>query len=312
MKTLPACCGGTGVVLCPTCRSAAGQAALQERRAALAARMAEWPRMDKAAGLPLFHGETAHFCLDTDLSPREAAAAAGRCEALLNKLRTLHPKGDFDFTRPENARIFCLGRVDTLVKFVEWFGPYIDLRPEQRLRLAQSDGMTIYSRSGHTLCVRERAGKDYLNFIVNGYAKILINYIDGRSGQPPAWLGEGFASFCETLELGRPGVWSFSYDPKNLDMAGDWKGAVRRAVQQGKAIPLDQLLGKGLAEFRALDYQQSWSVTSTLINGGPDKYLTFVRALKQRADQVEALEKAYGVKLPEIEAFWKNAALNQR
>ncbi len=312
MKTVPACCRGVGWLECPTCHDAATKAEIEGLRKELAARVAEWPRADKSVGGKLFHGETRHIALDTDLSPKDAAKLAVHCEGLLLKLRVLFKNNEFEFTRPKSMRVVCVGRVDTLVKLVSWFGPYAGLKPQQRLRLAQSDGMTIYGGSGYTLCVRERTGKDYMNFIINGYGHVLVNHMWGYKGRMPGWINEGFGSFCESLELGKPGVWNFSYDPKDLDTRGDWKQVVKKFIRARKTVPLETLMGKTLTDMKALDYQQSWAVTNALIYGGAPKYQKFLKAVKSRQDQAEALEKAYAVKIAQLELFWKNYALRQK
>ena len=47
------------------------------------------------------------------------------------------------------------------------------------------------------------------------------------------------------------------------------------------------------------------------VSPGPGKYLKFLRGLKDRQDQTEALEKACGSKLQNIEAVWKSYAARQ-
>jgi hypothetical protein len=312
MKTPPACCAGIGWVKCPNCAGEASEALVNQLKAELATRMGEWAKMDKATELKLFHGETRHFCLDTDLSPRKAAELAVTGENLITKLEALCRNRDFSFTRPASMRFVCLGRVDNFMKFTNWFGPYIKLKPEQRMRLAQSHGMTIYGRSGYSLCVRERTGKGYPSYVVNGFGHVLISHVYGYKGRMPAWIHEGFSTFCETLVLGKPGVWSFNYDPKDVDAGGDWKQAVKKAVRAGKSVPLETLMGKSLTAMKALDYQQAWSVNSALIYGGATKYQSLIKRIKNREDQTEALEKAYGQKIKQVELVWKNWAANQR
>ncbi len=311
-KTPPGCCAGIGWVKCPTCGDKASEALVNQLKAELASRVAEWEKMDKATELKLLHGETRHFCLDTDLPPREAAKLAAHGESLITKLEALCRNRDFSFTRPATMRFVCLGRVDNFVKFTNWFGPYIKLKPEQRMRLAQSFGMTIYGRSGYSLCVRERTGKDYANYAINGFGHVLISHVYGYKGRMPAWIHEGFSTFCETLILGKPGVFSFSYDPKDVDVSGDWKQVIKKAVRAGKTVPLETLMGKSLTEMKAIDYQQAWSVNSALLYGGAAKYQSLVKRIKSRQDQTEALEKAYGQKIKQIELVWKNWAANQR
>jgi hypothetical protein len=312
MKAVPACCGGVGWVRCPVCGDKASDAMIAQLKAELAARAAEWPKIDKSVGFVLFHGETRHFCMDTDLPPKKVTELANHCGNVLVKLRGVFKNRDFEFTRPATMRIVCIGKVDHYVKFTNWFGPHIKLTPEQRMRLAQSNGMTIYGRSGYSLCVRERTGKDYANYVVNGMGHVLVNHVYGYKGRMPAWLSEGFSTFCETLELGKPGVWSFSYDPKDLDVGGDWKKVIRKAVLARKTVPFETLMGKSLTEMKAIDYQQSWSLNSALIYGGPDKYQSFIKKVKSREDQTEALEKVYGQKIKQMELVWKNWAARQR
>jgi len=311
-KNTPTCCGGVGWVKCPVCGDKASEAMINQLKSELATRMAEWKEIDKATGLKLFHGETRHFCMHTDLPQREAAKLATQAETLIVKLEALCRNKDFSFTRPATMRFVCLGRVDSFVKFTNWFGPYIKLKPAQRMRLAQSHGMTIYGRSGYSLCVRERTGKDYANYAVNGFGHVLVSHVYGYKGRMPAWIHEGFSTFCETLVLGKPGVFSFSYDPKDVDVGGDWKQVVRKAVRAGKTVPLEALMAKSLTEMKAIDYQQAWSVNSALIYGGATKYQSLIRRIKSREDQTEALEKAYGQKIKQIELVWKNWAANQR
>ena len=48
-----------------------------------------------------------------------------------------------------------------------------------------------------------------------------------------------------------------------------------------------------------------------VIYGGAGKYLKFLEAVKNRTDQTEAIEKAYGVKVEDIEKTWKDYAARQ-
>lgn len=311
MKEPPQCCLGAGWVECPNCRDDLSRASVEELRRALAGRVAQWKDMDKAAGDTLFHGETRHLAMDTDLPPAEAAKLAGQCEGLLLKLREVFKADDFEFTRPACARIINLGKVDTLTRFVDWFAADAKLSQQQQLSLMRSMSMSFTGSRGVVISVRERCGSLWPNFVIHGYGHVLMSQVYGYKGRMPDWITEGFSSFCETVELGRPGVWCIDYDEKEVTPGMQWKEAVRRAVAAGKAVPLEALMGKSLNQMKALDYQEAWSVTTALIYGGGGKYLKFLEAVKGRTDQTEALEKAYGVKIEDIERTWKDYAARQ-
>jgi len=311
VKELPGCCGGVGWLECPSCRDDLTRASLGDLSKALAARREQWKAMDKAVGGELFHGETRHFCLDADMTREEAGKVAASCEGLLLKLRAAFGPEGFEFTRPADTRIVTIGLVDTWTRFLDWYGADAKLGAEQKLRLVRTHGLSMYGTRNYVICVRERAGADYMHNIVHGYGHVLVNQVHGFKGRLPAWLNEGFSSYSEALEMGKPVVWCIDYDPKDLDPGIQWKESVRRAALAGKTTPLPGLMAKNMTELRAIDYQQSWSVTNALIAAGPDKYLKFIAALKSRVDQTEALEKAYGSKIEDIERGWKEYAARQ-
>jgi hypothetical protein len=312
MKEPPACCGGIGWVECPACRDDLTKASVDDLKKALAARREKWKAMDKSVGGELFHGETRHFCLDADMTREEAGKVAAACEDLILKLRPVFGAEAFEFTRPADTRIATMGLVDTWTHFLDWYGADANLKPEQKLRMVQTRGLSMYGTRNYVICVRERAGKDFLHNIVHGYGHVLVNQIYGFKGRLPAWLNEGFSSYVEALELGKPSTWCIDYDPnKDIDPGVQWKESVRRAVAAAKTRQLAGLMAISMTEMRAIDYQQSWSVTTALVAAGADKYLKFVQALKDRTEQTEALEKAYGAKLEDVERGWKDYAARQ-
>jgi hypothetical protein len=64
---------------------------------------------------------------------------------------------------------------------------------------------------------------------------------------------------------------------------------------------------------QALHYQQCWAITSALIAMGPNRYRKFLELVKkEHLSQIQALEKAYGTGLANIEAAWKNHAVRRK
>jgi hypothetical protein len=310
-KDLPPCCAGLAWLECPACGDIVTKTAIEELKRWLARRMAWWKEMDKGLGHELFHGETRHFALDTDLPARDAPKLAVPCEETILKLQTLFRCDAFGVTGPLTTRLISVDKVATFTRFFEWAAP--NMPPEQKQKLTQSASLISSGPSTLAIHARERRGGSTVYSLVHALGHSIIHRYTGADErlQLPAWITEGFSSFCEALQLKQPVCWCIDYDPKTITPGVQWKEAVRTAAQAGKTVPLEMLLTKRLTELKALDYQQSWSVTSALIYGGPDKYLKFLDAIKARNDQVESLEKAYNCKINQIELIWRNYAASQ-
>ena len=130
----------------------------------------------------------------------------------------------------------------------------------------------------------------------------------------PDWLSTGFASVLEYDVMGNNLIYvsPAKYQQGVGDVTGrvtpefarNWDAMFKRLAQSGKASNWDTMLEKDFLNFTTVDDLQSKSMAAFLMSK-PKEFTQFAIELSSGSKQQSALEKAYSMKLDELEKAWK-------
>ena len=161
----------------------------------------------------------------------------------------------------------------------------------------------FYRYSTHTLMSISLS-----NVLIHEFTHALHHQDQAAAGQHHAiWLAEGLATLFQQSRV-KAGTLEIRTDSS--------LSTVRKAIQEGKALPLTELLAMDQAAFmkRAeICYLQAQSVLLFLYRQDKlrDFYLTYKETFAQDPTGRMALEKTLGRKLTDIEAAWRKWVASQ-
>ena len=120
------------------------------------------------------------------------------------------------------------------------------------------------------------------------------------------WLVTGFAAHNEhnlfKENITYPVKYTFT-DPK---LNRNWNLILKSFVSQEKLEPWERMFERRIRDYQTIDYVQSKSMVDFLM-AEPKKFLAFAMQIRDGVDQHEAIQKAYGQPLTELEARWKRS-----
>lgn len=326
-------CKETGFLPCPRCRYKKElkqqlEAVLKKQKKAheLAKAVLEeinaWEAPDKL-GFKLTGYAAPHFSIASNLPESLVVGCVNRGAALLKKLENEFHAKCFACGTPADTRFFLMKTSKDYARALQvvWRARF----PDSDLKLALK-GSGVHSHALPSLavnCFARMAGKQSLehNF-VHVLGHFLINRVDVERDAPP-WIEEGFAAYCETLELRSPRVYCFAYDFNKQDIVRNRDRTLREMARKNKPVPMERLTQMTYMDMKPPEYFQAWSLVTMLIERDPNKFRAFLKALPKPeiaeegalipADkQEEALKAVYGYDYPKLLAVWRQYALARR
>lgn len=290
---------------CPNCKPDAdnGQlAAIEDVRLKTAMEVhLDW---EKKTNWQLVRAETRRAALHSQLPPVDTQRVALALEAMNQHIEGLTGSIELTSTSPANCNVIILFQKPNYTQFVNL------LKVDPVLGPARQDWSLVGEVAGSWV-------KDtiFYRYTPEGpppehQAIALVSSYQIRgatSYKDPAWLNVGYASYCENATLHANRVNSLEYALNNLQIDPDWSLAVRRLAAAGGLRPWNDMFPKILRDYQAEDHLTAYAMVSFLIQYKPRKFLDFVKEIKAGLGAAEALEKAYGEKVPELQQRWVKA-----
>jgi hypothetical protein len=261
-----------------------------------------------------------HFSIGSNLQDAPVLACVNHGEALLAKLNEVFRAKCFTFGTPTDTRFFIFKTVKEYQRGLEtiWKARSENLNVELALK-----GSGLHSHAVPSLALtcydKLRIRQNLEHHFIHVLGHFLVNRVDGERNAPP-WIEEGFAAYCETLQLSAPKVYCFAYDFNETDIQRNRDATLKKMAQSNSAVPLVRLMQMTYMDMKAAEYFQAWSLITMLIERDPDKFRAFLKALPEAEvadegaliptnDQMKALEVAYGYDEPKLLAVWKQYVL---
>jgi hypothetical protein len=327
-------CFGLGRLACPTCKSnkaaerdwAAVDAEIKQIIASEKATIDEINKDEKpdVLNVKLTGYVSPHFCISSTLDSRLILPCTHHGEGLIDKLETAFPAKDFTFTTHHDTRMYLLDTVPQYETFIQKIWKVRYPNADVPMALKASGVHTLGLPSIGTSCF-ERDGKS-ADKLQHSTVHYLGHFLIGRVAgvrQFPTWLEEGFAAYCETLELSAPTVYCMCYAENSINIVGDRNAAISKMLKNNSVVAMDKLAHVTYMSMKRDDYFQAWSLVTMLIARDPNKFVAFLKAMPKgtqdetglivKADEQEAaLKQTYGYDYPKLIAVWKQWAATRR
>jgi hypothetical protein len=120
----------------------------------------------------------------------------------------------------------------------------------------------------------------------------------------PAWLQQGFCSYCEYAVLRKNLVHAIDYLIPEVQLNPDWWVAMQQLAAVNRLRPWDNLFGRELRDYTTPDYVTTFSTVAFLLRSQPQKFLDFARALSGGQEAPAALAASYGKPAEQLQAAW--------
>jgi hypothetical protein len=145
------------------------------------------------------------------------------------------------------------------------------------------------------------------NLAVFCVSKMMI--MESSDAKAPAWLQEGFAAYCENLITGSNRNYTIAYELNEVKFGGSWNAEVKKLAEQKKLSKWSEIFPIDLIGLGPIHYMTCYSMTSFLMTIDAKAFPKMVAMVRDGTPSPEAVEKAYGKKVKDLEVMWANWCL---
>lgn len=301
-------CGGAGKVACKDCgREVSAQTS--QRRAEIAAWLAEMQRIDAVVeGSPL-HAASAHFRITWNIKQIDAKGGSsmhGGMHVYLDRLEALYA----DFLKDLSAtdKDFC-GITHVMLwqteKDQERASPVFTGQPsstESKL-MGKSPFVSIFYDKSH---LHEEF--ELHQAMTHQVAHCLLsNVFDGiwPGNIKGGWIDCGLAHAYEVRYFGEVRHYCYvEQDTLQTFQFGRWEQAVLSGVQSGKEVRFLGVTGKHTTELTPEEHMYAWSYVDYLLRAHPAQFAAIAKGVKARKPYAELLQSTVGMGLGDFQDAW--------
>ena len=266
------------------------RAALLALLAALPSPAGAQPRVTQGKHCP-HRVATAHFVIEFSVPAEMGSDYAELSEKAYSKLHDIFPLRPREKVWADKCYIFLFANRAEFVQFA-----------------ATVHGKTAAISGGYTTINRQKP--IIVLFLYQGnHTKLKQTLIHEMThvflglfrseGHIKTWLHEGFAQYFE-----------FQHKPEQSRLALSRRLA-KSLVAQGRAVPLARFWEAHFPPTDVASYAQAWSLVEFMASSKAARRKTgrFIVRLKEGKSQAQALQDAFGLSLPQLEALWKRHVL---
>src|SRR5579862_3039864 len=231
---------------------------------------------------------------------KKIADALEKCAGILqDKSKTLV----LVCTRPASDALICVADVKTYDTYLEHAIP---ANEQDQLALAKKCGAFTWLHVSLEKMIMP--GPPYEDRAVFSWAGMLMRNLTNEKAKH--WLSEGFSAYCENATLGNNLIYRVVYDFHDIKFGKNWNEDVKKNA--AKLKPWPEIFQLNLENMKPLEYEMCYSVVSFLIKSDAAKFDKFVLNIGAGDENEEALEKAYGKKIKDLQAEWGKWILSQK
>lgn len=296
---------------CPRCKPDADNAVLAAAEdARLKTAIDAHLQWEKKTNWPLVRVETRHIAIHSQLPPQDTARVGLAIETMTQHIQQLTGSVELTPTTPANCDMIITWQKPNYLQLVDVF------KNDPVYGPARPDGWSL---------VRDVSGtwvKEVIFYMARPegpppehQAVSLLSSYQIRSAtsyRDPSWLNVGYSAYCENATLHANRCNTLEYALNNLQIDPDWSLSVRRLAAAGGLKTWADMFPKLLRDYQAEDHLTAYAMVAFLIEYQPRKFLDFVKEIKGGLGAEEALEKAYGEKVPQLQQRWVRALAGGR
>ncbi len=304
-------CGGTGLVVCPDCKSESATTSLADRRAQLAARKLALKPFDDTMGRPLRKAESPHFVLVWEVDRlkvnKKHLLAHELLHVYLKRLERLF--GDYCAT---------LGVSDQ--EFESKFDVFVWQFPDDQLEGSQKfcgqGGQGPIKLMGRKPRFSVLGTKAYFQDDEHLHRNVVhsVTHLILSAQQPSEWIGnlkggwadEGLAHWFEEKYWGICDNYCYQEQDANVDFkGGKFKLALRKMVSSDDTPPISEVLQHNTDTLTLPMHAASFGYVDYLIYRDSAKFNQLLKKLREHVISREALQQVYALSPLEMETQWK-------
>jgi len=234
--------------------------------------------------------------LISDAQNKKVAEALEKCAGILQtNSKSMVVTG----TRPDVDHIVLIDDDATFAKYIDLSMPNADATQKEMSK--KSSGVSSKHKS--ILSFGKPNGPPAEDRAVYSWGRMTMQSATNFKARP--WLVEGFGSYCENATLGKNTMYTIAYEPNQVKFGKSWNADVKKLLTGGQLKHWDEIYNIELEHLKAAEYLHCYSMVSFLIKIDAKRFDKFVLNIKEGMDAGPAIEKAYGKKPTELEAFWK-------
>jgi hypothetical protein len=119
----------------------------------------------------------------------------------------------------------------------------------------------------------------------------------------------GFAAYCENLITTTNRNYTIAYEMNEVKFNGSWNAEVKKLAEQKKLSKWSEIFPIDLIGLGPIHYMTCYSMASFLMNLDAKAFPKMVAMIRDGTPSPEAVEKAYGKKVKDLEVMWANWCL---
>src|SRR5579862_426459 len=276
------------------------QKAAQERHA----------QFEEKAGKKMALILTPYVAIHSTLPPGTNRTIAMKLEKLMDILQTNSKSMVLSNTRPDSDDIVLLNDDKSFLTYLDHTFDE-KLQGDQKALMKKGTGWGHFHFSLAKTNVPNATPDSQASQAVYNMGGLLIK--SATDDKAKAWLVEGFQCYCENATLGTNNNYSFVYEPNTKVKFGkNWNADIKTYAVKGQLKPWDQIFSFNLEGMKALDYLSCYSVVSCLIKSDARLFDKMVQFIREGDDSATAIEKAYGLKIADMQNKWAAWAATQK
>jgi hypothetical protein len=284
---------------CPTCQKFLDSAAISDdMKARQEKAVAEHEKLEGSLGTKLTLLMTPYVSVHTDLPLDKVKRVGTSLETLADILQTKAKSTVMLPTRPDTHHIL-------LFKSDKLYDKYVDLMTPPNPAMKKASGF----HSRHHAVQKTTTAQDPPHWeeslaVYSMGCLLMKEATDEKQDKSKAWLVEGFAEYCENVTLKSNYIHTIYASNTPLKFGKDYNADVRSASGKGQLATWVKAFSFDLMNQKVNDYLTMYSMVMFLHMSDPVRFDRMTQYIALGDDSPVAIEKAYGKKIAELQAFW--------
>jgi hypothetical protein len=254
---------------------------------------------EERAGYKFARVESRHFTIHCDLSTPEMVHKQGQAaEAVIAYIQQQSQTVFLTPTRPNTAELVLVWDKPKYIKMIEICQPIDEFKGVSDWNLiAQCGGfagrLTRISNANQA----KSAPPEHMTISEVALRQMSV----AAQGKDKDWLGLGFTYHCESAVTNKVLIHYIDYQVNETRLGDNWTNEARKYLSQGKLRKWNEMFAWELRNWEARDHLSAYAMVSYLFRSAPKRFVSMVMAIRNGADDVEAMETAYGRKVADLE-----------